>query len=126
MRCSVKTNPFTRDQMRELDRAAKERRVCEIKAEAKSEDKVSYRFRIDIGRHNGEEFYTKLWEDAELLVHVDAEYTHPGEKSYLGGYGCGKKISDLVKQGAEKFICESFGFEIKQGWNDDFTQLSFF
>ena len=126
MICSVKTNPFTRDQMRELDRAAKERRECEIRAQAKGDDKVTYRFRIDIGKHSGEDYFVKLWEDAELLVHVDAEYTHPGEKSFLGGYGRGEKISDLLNQGAERFICTAFGFDVKQGWNGEFTQLSFF
>ena len=126
MICSVKTNPFTRDQMRELDLAAKERRVCEIKAQAKGEDKVTYKFRVDIGKHSGEDYFVKLWEDAELLVHVDAEYTEPGGKSILGGHGHGEKISNLLKQGAEKFICTLFGFDVKQGWNGEFTQLSFF
>lgn len=126
MICSVKTNPFTRDQMRELDRAAKERRVCEIKAQAKGDDKVTYKFQIDIGKHSGEEYYVKLWDDAELLVHVDANYTEPGGKSFIGGHGHGEKLSDLLKQGAEKFICEIFGFDIKQGWNGTFTQLSIF
>lgn len=126
MICSIKTNPFTRDQMRELDRAAKERRECEINAQAKGEDKVTYKFRIDICKHTGEDYFVKLWEDADLLVHVDAEYTHPGEKSFLGGYGHGEKISTILKQGAEKFICTLFGFDLKQGWNGEFTQLSFF
>ena len=111
--------------MRELDLAAKERRECKIRAQAKGEDNVIYKFCIDIGRHTGEEYFVKLWDDAELLVHVDANYTEPGGKSFLGGYGRGEKISDLLKKGAEKFICEAFGFEINQGWND-FTQLSFF
>lgn len=126
MICSVKTNPFTRDQMRELDRAAKERRVCEIKAEAKGEDKVTYKFRVDIGTHSGEEYFVKLWDDAELLVHVDANYTEPGGKSFLGGYGHGAKLSDLLRQGAEKFICTLFDFEINQGWNGQFVQLTLF
>lgn len=126
MICSIKTNPFTRDQMRELDRAAKERRVCEIKAQAKGEDKVTYKFCIDIDKHSGEEYYAKLWEDAELLVRVNANYTEPGGKSFMGGYGHGEKISNLLKQGAEKFICTLFGFDFKQGWNGEFTQLSIF
>lgn len=126
MRCSIKENPFTREQMREFDLAAKERRVCEIKAQAKGEDKVTYKFRVDIGKHSGEEYFVKLWEDAELLVHVDADYTEPSGKSFIGGYGHGEKLSDLLKQGAEKFICTLFGFDYKQGWNGEFTQLSLF
>jgi hypothetical protein len=112
--------------MRELDRAARERREYEIKAQAKGDDKVTYKFCIDIGKHSGEEYYVKLWDDAELLVHVDVNYTEPGGKSYMGGRGYGAKLSELLKQGAEKFICKAFDFDIKQGWNGEFTQLSLF
>lgn len=128
MKTSIKTNPFTREQMRELDLAAKERRACEIKAKAMGDDKVTYELRVAIGKHGGDKYYVDLWEDAELIVYVDRDYTEPNKKSIIGGGGYGEKFSNLVKLGVEKFICKHFGFEEKetQGWNGSFSQISLF
>lgn len=114
--------------MRELDLAAKERRVCEIRAKAIGDDKVTYKLRVAIGKHGGEKYYVDLWEDAELIVYVEREYTNPNSKSFIGGGGYGEKFSHLVELGAEKFICKHFGFEEKavQGWNGTFSQISLF
>ena len=114
--------------MRELDLAAKERRVCEIKAKAVGDDKRTYEFNINIGRHGGDKFFVDLWKDAEFLVHINMDYTEPSKKAVIGGGGYGEKLSDLIKQGAEKFICKHFGFEEKetQGWNGTFSQISLF
>ena len=126
MKTSVKFNPFTKEQMRELDLAAKERRVYEIKAKAMGEDKVSYEFHIAIGKHGGDKYYVDLWEDEELIVYVNRDYTEPNKKAFIGGGGYAEKFSNLVKQGVERFICKHFEFETKQGWNGAFTQLTLF
>lgn len=114
--------------MRELDLAAKERRVCEIKAKDVGEDQRTYEFSVAIGKHGGDKYYVDLWEDEELIVYVNYDYTEPNKKAHLGGGGYGEKLSNLVKQGAEKFICNHFGFEEKeiQGWNGTFSQISLF
>lgn len=128
MKTSVKINPFTKEQMRELDLAAKERRVCEIKAKAIGDDKVTYEFEIKIGKHGGDKFYVDLWEDDELIVYVNINYTEPNRKAPFGGGGYAEKFYKLVELGAERFICKHFEFEKKepQGWNGTFSQLSLF
>ena len=114
--------------MRELDLAAKERRVCEIRAKAMGDNKRTYEFSVGIGKHGGDKYYVDLWEDAELIVYINYDYTEPNKKAVVGGGGYGEKLSDLIKRGAEKFICKHFGFEEKERfeWNGTFTQLSLF
>lgn len=128
MQINVKANPFTKEQIRELDLAAQERRVCEIKTKTIGEDKRTYEFSISIRKHGGDKYYVDLWEDAELIVGVDYDYTEPNRKSVVGGGGHGEKLADLIKHGAEKFMCKNFGFEEKEmhGWNGTFSQISLF